>query len=389
MWTLFILSSPTSTYYFLVYIYYYYIFGFIIYLFSHKSKVIKDNLPLSQFSIRAQDLQELFTYGLRSAMLDVNFILSTLAFLAIAVPIITLTFNKISRPKSLYILSAVLIALFGAKSVFDFNKFPENFYGAFGVSRDANAFDIRKAYKKVSLKYHPDKNSAFDSKEKFERLKNMYDVLIDEEKRDLYNRFGEDFLSFDPRQDEIKLISSIATTYVFWAVISYMTVLPKQCKACNIWVLILLLIMLVIETFLCLSESTLPVKFSVYTTEHEFLLSMHCFFPFALCMLRVLAEYFYVDLDMTTEIALNEVVKHEKLVQISLQHLHAMTTAAHQAADLKGIEGKLMELVAEIQSTNSSMDAHLATLKSINSNPIANYYWLLFVALYVVAAYAF
>jgi hypothetical protein len=106
-------------------------------------------------------------------------------------------------------------------------------------------------------------------------------------------------------------------------------------------------------------------------------------------MLRVLAEYFYVDLDMTTEIALNEVVKHEKLVQISLQHLHAMTTAAHQAADLKGIEGKLMELVAEIQSTNSSMDAHLATLKSINSNPIANYYWLLFVALYVVAAYAF
>ena len=72
--------------------------------------------------------------------------------------------------------------------------------------------------------------------------------------------------------------------------------------------------MLIVEVYLCLSESTsVPILISIYMTEHEFLLSMHCLFPFVLCLLRIFGEYLYVDLDLTIEIALNDVVKHEKV----------------------------------------------------------------------------
>ena len=43
---------------------------------------------------------------------------------------------------------------------------------------------------------------------------------MDEGKRDIYNRFGEEFLQFDPRQDDLKLLSSVAATYVYWGVVA-------------------------------------------------------------------------------------------------------------------------------------------------------------------------
>ena len=67
-----------------------------------------------------------------------------------------------------------------------------DYYKVLGVTRSASAAEIKKAYRKLSLKYHPDKNSAPDAAQKFSEIAAAYDVLSDPEKRETYNRGGEE-----------------------------------------------------------------------------------------------------------------------------------------------------------------------------------------------------
>lgn len=67
----------------------------------------------------------------------------------------------------------------------------KDYYDVLGVSQDAGADEIKKAYRKLAMKYHPDQNK--DSKEaeaKFKEVNEAYDVLKDDEKRAAYDRFG-------------------------------------------------------------------------------------------------------------------------------------------------------------------------------------------------------
>jgi molecular chaperone DnaJ len=68
----------------------------------------------------------------------------------------------------------------------------KDLYQILGVSRDASQDELKKAYRKLAMKYHPDQNK--DNKEaeaKFKDINHAYDVLKDEQKRAAYDRFGE------------------------------------------------------------------------------------------------------------------------------------------------------------------------------------------------------
>ena len=70
----------------------------------------------------------------------------------------------------------------------------EDLYQTLGVRRDASKDEIKKAHRKLALKYHPDKNPDDDvAREKFKHVQEAYDVLSDEEKRAAYDRYGADF----------------------------------------------------------------------------------------------------------------------------------------------------------------------------------------------------
>jgi len=77
-------------------------------------------------------------------------------------------------------------------------------YDTLGVKKGASAGEIKKAYRKLAAKYHPDKNPGDASaEEKFKEVQNAYDVLSDAEQRKRYDAFGADGRGrgpgFDPR----------------------------------------------------------------------------------------------------------------------------------------------------------------------------------------------
>lgn len=74
-----------------------------------------------------------------------------------------------------------------------------DYYDVLGVSRTASADEIKKSYRRLAMKHHPDRNKDDTSAEgKFKEAKEAYEVLSNAEKRSTYDRFGHDGLSAQP-----------------------------------------------------------------------------------------------------------------------------------------------------------------------------------------------
>jgi curved DNA-binding protein len=66
----------------------------------------------------------------------------------------------------------------------------KDYYAALGVARTASADDIKKAYRKLARKYHPDVSKEADAEEKFKEVSEAYETLKDPEKRAAYDQLG-------------------------------------------------------------------------------------------------------------------------------------------------------------------------------------------------------
>lgn len=70
-------------------------------------------------------------------------------------------------------------------------KMVKDYYKTLGISPTASEEEIKKAYRKMALKYHPDKNKCPSAEEKFKQVAEAYDVLSDSKKRRMYDKYGE------------------------------------------------------------------------------------------------------------------------------------------------------------------------------------------------------
>lgn len=72
-----------------------------------------------------------------------------------------------------------------------------NYYQQLNISQDSSYDQIKKAYRKLALKYHPDKNPTSDQQDKFKSISEAYQVLSDPKKREKYDTFLETGIDFD------------------------------------------------------------------------------------------------------------------------------------------------------------------------------------------------
>lgn len=69
---------------------------------------------------------------------------------------------------------------------------PDDYYELLGVSRDADARTLKKAYRKQAMQYHPDRNPGdAEAEERFKAISEAYEVLSDDQKRQIYDRYGK------------------------------------------------------------------------------------------------------------------------------------------------------------------------------------------------------
>ena len=67
----------------------------------------------------------------------------------------------------------------------------QDYYKILGIDRNATERDIKKAYRKLAVKYHPDRCQDENASEMFKQINNAYDILSDSEKRKIYDQYGE------------------------------------------------------------------------------------------------------------------------------------------------------------------------------------------------------
>ena len=285
-----------------------------------------------------------------------------------------------------------------------------NFYTRLGVTRDSNPLAIKRAYKKLSLQLHPDKNPSPDATDQFDAVKQAYDTLMDMELRDVYNKFGKEGIDRNKRYDETQFLLETGIFYVSYGMMAFLLTLGKKSGEARNWIFTGLLAMLVIEVALITSQGNpLPTWLFPQMTEYEAVWLLRQLFPAFMNGCRSLGAFLFVDLDAQTRLlllALQEQNKDILLVlrdvQIGVQTIQThggggggaprlsteKTPATGGGVPTATPTGKLRELQDRLKTSNTNVAQAVQQLKS-NGGSSSNMGFYLMILGYIVISYMF
>ncbi len=283
-----------------------------------------------------------------------------------------------------------------------------NHYSLLGVTRDSNPLEIKRAYRKLSVALHPDKNPSPTASDEFDAVKQAYDVLMDMEFREVYNKFGSDGINSNKRFDESQFFMELGIFYLTWGMMAYVLTLGKKSGDARQWTFTGLIIMLVIEISIMTSQTN-PLPSSIFPTwtEYEAVWLLHSLFPAFMNGCRSLGSYLYVDLDKQTRqllLALQEQNKDILLVlrdvQICTQNIQAngvsgggaprLATAGGNATATIGATptGKIREMQERLQASNSQVAQAVKDIKFDGNKSSSMGFYVMIIG-YIAMSYLF
>lgn len=319
--------------------------------------------------------------------------------------------GRFERKKSIMYAIGFLAALAAVKTGLQMQEKGPNHYQTLNVTRESNPLEIKRAYKKLSLSLHPDKNKSPNATEEFDNVKQAYDVLMDMEFREVYNKFGQDGINSNKRFDESQFFMELGIFYLTWGMMAYVLTLGKKSGDARQWTFTGLIIMLVIEISIMTSQTNpIPTAFFPTWTEYEVIWLLHTLFPAFMNGCRSLGSYLYVDLDKQTRqllLALQEQNKDILLVlrdvQITTQSMQTNGVASAgprvAGAAVAGTPivaatsgatptGKIREMQQRLQASNSQVTAAVKDLKSEGGGKSNMGFYIMIVG-YIAMSYLF
>ena len=294
-----------------------------------------------------------------------------------------------------------------------------NYYTKLGITRASHPLEIKRAYKKLSLQLHPDKNPSPDATEQFDAVKQAYDVLMDMELREVYNKFGKDGIKNNKRFDETRFLLEVAVFYVSYGMVAFMLTMGKKSGEARNWTFTGMLAMMVLEVAIMTSQSNpLPTWLFPNMTEHEVVLLLHSLFPAFMNGCRSLGSYLFVDLDGQTRMLLLALQEQNKDILLVLREVQigVQTIQTHGGGGGGGggssagnggggarlvtdgspghmlrvtPTGKLKELQERLHNSNTTVAQAVSQLKSDPSKGSSNMGFYLMILGYIVISYLF
>ena len=217
-------------------------------------------------------------------------------------------------------------ALAALKTWYEISNREPNYYEFLQVKRSDNTLAIKRAYKSMSIQLHPDKNRHLEASvanQNFARLKEAYDVLMDSEAREVYNKFGADGLKSKKTLDETHILLELAIFYITWGMMVFFLTLGKASAEARNWVYTGQICMLIIEvSMLTSNDFKLPEWLFPYTTEFEFIALMHTLFPAFMNGCRSIGGHLYVDMEKKTKETLLQLIESNKNFNAQLRELN-------------------------------------------------------------------
>eukprot|EP00536_Pseudo-nitzschia_multiseries_P007583 jgi/Psemu1/240345/estExt_Genewise1.C_1800028 len=322
--------------------------------------------------------------------------------------------GRFERKKSIMYAIAFLAALAAIKTGLELQQQGPNYYQILDVTRESNPLEIKRSYKKLGLKLHPDKNPSPNAADEFDRVKQAYDVLMDLELRDVYNKFGKEGVQNNKRYSETQFLIEVAIFYVSWAVMAFLLTMGKKSGQARDWTFTGMIVMLVVEVVVMTSQTNpIPAWLFPTVTEYDLVRIMHSLFPAFMNGCRSLGAYLFVDVDEQLRqflLALQEQNKDILLVlrdvQIGVQNIQAHGGGGgggpRLAAPMSGNipvtadggvgtkatpTGKIKELQDRLLYSNANVAQAVQSLKTENKSSNFGFYGMILG--YIVISYLF
>lgn len=249
------------------------------------------------------------------------------------------------------ILFLTSIAL--ATEFYEVQQRPPNYYRLLQVDKTASMSDLKKAFKTMSLKYHPDKNPAPDAQTQFTYIGEAYEVLSDSELRRYYDYYGSIGTGAEARRqmaqrDFSTQITSMVSYYIMWGLLTYLMTIGKSSSQAREWSFVGLIASFIMEYYMLFGGwDPLSTSLLTRTTIREKIDLLHALYPAFMHGARLFSQFIFVDLEKHTQEMLAGIIQTNAIIIETLRHIQESVDRKKSTAGTSTVGDSLKQVAEE------------------------------------------